>query len=492
MRRTFGLPRHTSPTDWRLVWGLAWCCAIALGCSSTDEGSGSESEDSGFQGPVFDSGGGEPDSGGGAADSGQDALGDSESPVSDSQAEDGTGEDGGDPDGSGSDANGFDYPCEPGTIEACVTACDTPGVRKCLKDWGACIPLAEKCGNCIDDDCNSVVDDSCANAAECDPPTETCPVAAISVTPAPPWGVGDTLQLSAAPSSAPGSTVAQWQWTVQAPAGSSSTLSPNDTVQAPTYVLDLAGQYVFTLRVWDLQGVESCVAAVKVIDSAPVPPVEPEVGCADGEREGFLNQNDYPQIAACAGAWSKPGITPDSVVPTCNRQGGDDGPQKDGGDCSAPDLCAAGWHVCNGWQELAAKSPTGCGDATPPDAKPKSLFFAIRQPSENNIVCGAPGDGFNDVFGCGNLGVAIPPDKGCGPLDRALASTQPNTCGFNEAEPNLGPWQCQEAAGVGSGASHLNEGLLVTKKGCPNQSCSYDGAPVGSSDKGGVVCCRDL
>jgi hypothetical protein len=31
----------------------------------------------------------------------------------------------------------------------------------------------------------------------------------------------------------------------------------------------------------------------------------------------------------------------------------------------------------------------------------------------------------------------------------------------------------------------------VTKKGCPNHSCSYDGAPVGSSDKGGVLCCRD-
>ena len=460
-------------------------------CSSSDDASGGEGDADVTGLPNFDVGGGLPDAGGGDAglgDAGADSGGDANTDATTDDAEgDGDGSAGGEGDDAETDINGFDYPCEPGDIESCDTACGTPGVRKCLKDWGACVPLAEQCGNCIDDDCNGVIDDNCPDVEQCDPPSEECPVAAISISPGAPWGVGDVLTLSAAPSSAPGSTVAQWEWDVDAPAGSAADFAPSASVQSPTYTLDLAGQYVFTLRVWDLKGTESCVPAVAVVDSTPVPPVEPEVGCADGQREGFLDEDAYPQIAACAGAWTQPGITPDAVAPTCNRQGGDDGPHADGGPCSAPDLCAEGWHICNGWQELAAKSPTGCVGATPADAKPKSLFFAIRQPSENNIVCGQAGDGFNDVFGCGNLGVGIPPDKNCGPLDRALASTQPNTCGFNEAEPNLGPWQC-----MGGGDSHLNEGQHVTKKGCPNQSCSYDGYPVGSSDKGGVVCCRDL
>jgi hypothetical protein len=142
--------------------------------------------------------------------------------------------------------------------------------------------------------------------------------------------------------------------------------------------------------------------------------------------------------------------------------------------------------VCRGWQEVAAKSSTGCAGSTPPDAKPKSLFFAIVQPSKNFSVCGAEGDGDNDVFGCGNLGHTLSADKNCGPLDRALASMQADTCGYNEAEPPLGPWECKGGAG-----SDLKEGAFVTKKACQGGSCSYDGQPVNPSDKGGVLCCRD-
>ncbi len=78
------------------------------------------------------------------------------------------------------------------------------------------------------------------------------------------------------------------------------------------------------------------------------------------------------------------------------------------------------------------------------------------------------------------------PDKNCQPLNRVLASMHAGTCGFNEAEPPLGPWQC-----MGDSDSHLHEGALVTKSGCGSGSCSYDGNPVGNSDKGGVLCCRD-
>ncbi len=58
--------------------------------------------------------------------------------------------------------------------------------------------------------------------------------------------------------------------------------------------------------------------------------------------------------------------------------------------------------------------------------------------------------------------------------------------GSDEAEPPHGPWECK-----GGESSDLNEGARVTKQACAGMSCSYDGRPVGSSEKGGVLCCRD-
>ncbi|MBI5510802.1 MAG: hypothetical protein HY903_18740 [Deltaproteobacteria bacterium] len=211
----------------------------------------------------------------------------------------------------------------------------------------------------------------------------------------------------------------------------------------------------------------------------------PDVGCADGTREGFKDLGTYPNIAACSGAWSEGGLTDLTLVPKCDRGGGNDSAHADGGGCGAADLCASGWHVCRGKAEIATLSVTGCDGAVPAGAPDKSLFFAVSQHSVNNSVCDdAAGD--NDVFGCGNLGHTLAADKNCAPLNRALASTQANSCGYNEAEPHLGPWVC-----VGDAASHLHEGALVKKDGCPNRSCSYDGNPIGSADKGGVVCCKD-
>ena len=381
--------------------------------------------------------------------------------------------------------SGFDYECEPLTLESCVTACGSAGVRKCLKEWGGCAPPPEFCGNCVDDDCDGLINEGCAPNPKCSPTPTSCPVAIITITEGKKVGTGTTLHLTAAGSYAAGQAkIGKWAWSVQAPAGAAGTFKPSAEVATPTFKIDVAGSYLFQLDVWDDTDKKSCVSAVTEVFAEPDPPVAPSVGCADGQREGFLDQTAYAQIAACAGAWDQPGVTPDAVAPTCGNQAGDDGGKADGKGCSSADLCALGWHVCEGWQEVAQKSPTGCADATPADAKPKSLFFAIRQPSEDGSVCGAWGDGVNDVFGCGNLGTALPPEKKCGPLDRVLASTQPNKCGFNEAEPTHGPWEC-----FGPGKSDLQEGANVTKKACQQQSCQYDGAAVGPSDKGGVVCC---
>ncbi len=383
--------------------------------------------------------------------------------------------------------SGFNYECKPLTVESCVTACGSAGQRKCLKEWGPCIPPAEFCGNCADDNCNGLVNEGCAPNPLCGPSKQPCPVALIKVAEGAAVGTATLLHLSAAGSYGQGmAKVVQWNWAVQGPAGAAGQFQPSAQVAEPTFLADVAGQYLFQLEIADDKGVAGCAKALATVTAAASPAVAPSVGCADGTREGFVDQAAFPQIAGCSGAWDKPGITPDGLAATCANQGGNSGPKASGSGCSAVDLCAAGWHICKTWQDVAQKSPSGCAGATPADAKPKSLFFALRQPSADGSVCGSWGDGFNDVFGCGNLGTALEPQKNCGPLDRVLASTQVQSCGFNEAEPNLGPWQC-----LGAGKTHLNEGANVTKKACQNNSCQYDGVPLGPSDKGGVLCCHD-
>lgn len=382
---------------------------------------------------------------------------------------------------------GFDYECKPLATESCVTACGSAGTRKCLKEWGPCIPPAEFCGNCTDDNCDGLINDGCAPSALCTPPEVKCPIAILAVAEGQKVGTQAVIHLSATGSYGQGlAKIVKWAWSVQAPLGASGAFQPSASAESPTYAITVAGQYLFHLEVWDDAGVKSCVPALFTASAASDPPVNPEIGCADGTREGFLDDKAYPQIAGCAGAWDHPGITPDSVVATCGNQGGNDGAKKDGTGCSTPDLCAASWHVCKTWQEVANKSATGCVDAVPANAAPKSLFFAIRQPSQNGSVCGDWGDGpnVNDLFGCGNLGSTLSAGQKCGPLDRVIASTVPNKCGFNEAEPNLGPWEC-----MGPGKSDLFEGANVTKKACQNGSCQYDGQPVNAWQKGGVLCC---
>jgi hypothetical protein len=212
---------------------------------------------------------------------------------------------------------------------------------------------------------------------------------------------------------------------------------------------------------------------------------DPQAGCADGQREGFEDWSAYPSIAACSGAWEVGGVTRSDLAPTCSRGGGDDSGNSEGWGCSAADLCASGWHVCQGKTEVGSKA-SSCDDAVPWGTPDKALFFAVHQNSDNNSVCDDSSSNGNDVFGCGNLGTDLSSDKDCGVLNKVLASMNAGTCGYNEAEPSHGPWECD-----GGSDSHYHEGELVTKVGCPGTSCSYDGNPVGNSDKGGVLCCRD-
>ncbi len=207
-------------------------------------------------------------------------------------------------------------------------------------------------------------------------------------------------------------------------------------------------------------------------------------GCSDLTREGYQNQSIYPRIAACAGGWSVPGVV-GRIARTCDAQSGNNSANYDGIGCSAADLCGQGWHICRGRDEVAANAADGCALAIPPGTPDKQLLFVTAQPSAGGLSCsGASGD--DDVFGCGNLGVALSPGHDCAPLNRALASSIDGTCSFNEAEPPLGPWQCPGGAG-----SAAHEGANLTKFGCTNQTCTWNGWPIGNSARGGVLCCQN-
>jgi hypothetical protein len=178
------------------------------------------------------------------------------------------------------------------------------------------------------------------------------------------------------------------------------------------------------------------------------------IGCADGQREGFLDATAFPDIAACSGGWTEAGILGKS--PVCNRLSGDDSQNPDGISCSTEDLCAEGWHVCASPGEVATSSPTGCAGG----GFPANTFYAAAVSGEGGGECTT--DGTNDLFGCGSVGSGV--SASCAPLDRTSE---------DECEDLSGEWDCPGSFLIGSDS----EAEDVRKYG---------------SAGGGVLCCRVL
>lgn len=73
------------------------------------------------------------------------------------------------------------------------------------------------------------------------------------------------LHLSGVGSSSPRGSIASFEWSVSQPAGSTSTLSPSPYVSQPTFEANMVGEYTFSLRVIDANGLESCSPAEYVV-----------------------------------------------------------------------------------------------------------------------------------------------------------------------------------------------------------------------------------
>jgi hypothetical protein len=265
-------------------------------------------------------------------------------------------------------------------------------------------------------------------------------------------------------------------------------------------------------------GAAGCDLISELASRGPDHAVIVNAGCADGEREGFVDTAAYPDIAGCSGAWTIPGIsrtppaeapacpglvTHDTRAPACDGSGDDSVANPTGEGCNVADLCAPGWHVCLDANEVASASGTACNGAVPARGGP-ALLFLTRQSSNgcdacatgtrvdpdcDSISCTAEclqtGHISNDVYGCGNYGAA--PGEACSPLDRASG----DLCA---AIASRG-WSCDDAgpaddAGACEGFTlvHTNPatgGVLCCRNGSSGDS-DGDGAPDESDNCVGV------
>lgn len=177
-----------------------------------------------------------------------------------------------------------------------------------------------------------------------------------------------------------------------------------------------------------------------------------DLGCSDGTREGFATIASFPNIAACNGGWSVPGVL-GTTAPACGRASGNSSANATGAGCSVADLCQVGWHVCSDAIDVAGKSDgSGCANA----AFAGDSFYATRQSGNGGGLCEATGA--NDLFGCGSAG-STPDPATCGVLDRSSA----DLC-------------AAIATTFVCGADGFQEANAVTKADSAN---------------GGVLCCRD-
>jgi hypothetical protein len=170
------------------------------------------------------------------------------------------------------------------------------------------------------------------------------------------------------------------------------------------------------------------------------------VGCADGQREAFIDAAAFPTIAGCIAEWDgRVGLR------AARTQGGGCG--DDLGPCGAPeDACAAGWHLCGDTgavADLLRVTPEQCAQAG------GGRFVAALSHCKTQSGC--------------NYEPAQTANYAC--FDSGWCS-EPVCCGNDCGQFGV----CRD--GVWKGATHIPVG---TDQGC---------GAIGSSRARGVLCCK--
>lgn len=163
------------------------------------------------------------------------------------------------------------------------------------------------------------------------------------------------------------------------------------------------------------------------------------VGCADGQREGFISLGRFPRIAGCLASWSGPASL--RLAQTGAACGDDTNA------CAVPaDACAQGWHVCGvsgRVAELRAIDATDCAnagggrysgaishcltqDGCEYDHSPNAVYQCFDSGWCSEPVC--CGSGCSETGACtdgvwqgGQTHIPVGTDQGCGAMrsDRA-------------------------------------------------------------------------
>ena len=214
-------------------------------------------------------------------------------------------------------------------------------------------------------------------------------------------------------------------------------------------------------------------------------------GCADGMRDGFRDATAFPNIAACSGGFTVPGVFPAperTDLATCAMTGDDAATNAAGTGCSAADLCGAGWHICRGGEISERTSGMSCNAATD---FPDQSFYAAAVSGTGCDHCALPSDTTfdgcsadsctagchespsfnNDLFGCGHGNGRLIGTSEAAACDGLNASGSDDCMGL-AADPS---WSC-----TGS----VRESQTITRIPATTPTC------VGTTScSGGEVCC---
>ncbi|MEC9073032.1 MAG: hypothetical protein VX938_11650, partial [Myxococcota bacterium] len=231
------------------------------------------------------------------------------------------------------------------------------------------------------------------------------------------------------------------------------------------------------------------------------------VGCSDGTREGFLNTETFPKIAACGGGWSVPGIH-HGDGPSCGRVSGNSSANSDGLGCNVEDLCAEGWHVCHGDEDVVESSPSGC-DGIMAGAESPAFFLARATftPGKPWICSGDtvgtnPPANTDDIFGCGDMGcvtdqfdckgLQLGSHNGCMGLNYI-------GCECDDSSPATTSCEGESACTYCYGLDYWEWQMSDEARGiqfddvweCAGGSSEANNVVKSKSSQGGVLCCQD-